>query len=108
MTVMPCQCGAKHAPAIHERIREHAGHYPSAWHVYCEVCGLRAPTRYSLDDAIRAWNRLALAVQIADAAWLEREAEYAGYTSAAKGELVSCASDELHRLLTQWGDDVAP
>lgn len=103
MTIMPCQCGAKHAPAIHERIREHAGHYPSAWHVYCEVCGLRAPTKYSLDDAIRAWNRLALAVQIAEAAWLEREADDP-QTSTHWG-LWLCVRGELRRLLDQWGED---
>ena len=115
MKVMPCQCGAKHAPTIHERIREHAGHYPSAWHVYCEVCGLRAPTKYSREDAIRSWNHLALAVQITEAAWLGRETMSAaqscrqGSSVNPLGATLELAARDLAqkmgRLLDQWEEE---
>lgn len=81
-------------------------------HCYCNKCWFSGPEcvgRNSREAAVHAWNRLALAVQIAEAAWLEREAEHAGYTTVIHGQrarqLESCARLEKHRLLDAWGKD---
>ena len=100
MTVMPCPCCGG------EEAREYT--YPSSGLVLCGSCGM-VVRGGSTPDAIRAWNRLAMAVQIAEAAWLEREAEHAGYTTAVHGQrarqLESCARLEKRRLLDAWGED---
>ena len=102
MTIVPCPyCGDVAVCRISEKYKRAR--------VVClnvEGCYADGPWRKTREEAIRAWNRLALAVQITEAAWLEREAEYAGYASAAKGELVSCARLEKRRLLDQWGEDL--
>ena len=62
MTVMPCQCGAKNKP---DTVRIRYTSEQEAWQVRCPECKASSSACDSQADAINAWNRLALAVQIA-------------------------------------------
>ena len=72
-----------------------------------EDCDADGPWRKTREDAIRAWNRLALAVQIADAAWLDRELTNVAYSTnypKLKAALL-CSLQENSRLLDQWEEE---
>ena len=60
---MPCPHCGRRDPLVDK--------YQSA-RVVCLACCTSGPLMPAETDAIRAWNRLALAVQIAEAAWLEQ------------------------------------
>ena len=62
MTVMPCQCGAKNKP---DTVWIRYTSEQEAWQVRCPECKASSSACDSQADAINAWNRLALAVQIA-------------------------------------------
>lgn len=95
MTVVPCQCGARSEPDI-VRVRYTAEQ--GAWQVRCLRCKASSSARDSQADAVNAWNRLALAVQIADAG-KRCEEELDG--SRKWGNF----RQELRRLLEQWEVD---
>ena len=106
MTVMPCpHCGMRETFQDWDGWRSAA----RAVRTSCLACRTAGPLMGTEADAVHAWNRLALATSIAEAAWLEREAEHAGYTTAVHGQrarqLESCARLEKRRLLDAWGED---
>ena len=113
MTVVPCQCGARSEPDI-VRVRYTAEQ--GAWQVRCLRCKASSSARDSQADAISAWNRLALAVQITEAAWLGRETTTAAQSCRRGGivhppgaTLERAASDlarKLGDMLDQWGEDL--
>lgn len=113
MTVMPCQCGAKNEPDV-ARVRYTAEQ--GAWQVRCLRCKASSSARDSQADAVNAWNRLAMAVQITEAAWLGRETTMAAQ-SCRRGSIVSPPGATLERaarglvqklgdMLDQWGEDL--
>ena len=109
MTVMPCQCGAKNEPDV-ARVRYTAEQ--GAWQVRCLRCKASSSARDSQADAVNAWNRLALAVQITEAAWLEDAAMEAVDEAMAdwrdsgdEFDALDCARLEKRRLLDAWGED---
>ena len=66
MTVMPCQCGAKNKPdTVRIRYTSEQEAWQEAWQVRCLECKASSSACDSQADAIRSWNHMALAVQIA-------------------------------------------
>ena len=104
MTIMPCQCGARSEPDL-VQIKYTAEQ--ESWQVRCLRCKASSPACDSQAAAINAWNRLALSVNIAEAAWLERETNSArhGWSQANHWRLWGCAHRELRRLLDQWEEE---
>ena len=90
MTVMPCQCGAKNKPdTVRIRYTSEQEAWQEAWQVRCLECKASSSACDSQADAIRAWNRLALTVQI-----------------AGEGLKALRAFQDTCALLDQWSADI--
>lgn len=63
-----------------------------------EYCDADGPWRKTNAEAINAWNRLALAVQIAEASKMCMSMQIGTWDMRA-------SRDELRRLLDEWGND---
>ena len=104
--IMPCPHCGKRDPVV--------DNYQQSARVVCIGCGTTGPLKMP-NAAIRAWNRMALAVQIAEAAWLERETTSAAHLCRWSSIIVrpgpaldpasSGLAQKLGELLDAWGED---
>lgn len=69
------------------------------WHVSCDECMLVGPNRHTEADAIRAWNQIALAFEVARACVLWNGAEGAGDELIERGMTLSAASDAVDGIM---------
>ena len=88
MTIMPCQCGARSEPDL---VQIQYTAEQESCQVRCLRCKASSPACDSQAAAINAWNRLVLAVSIAEA--------YKRYSKSELGTWDGSLSRQLYNIL---------